>query len=294
MRLQGAINLYLNARRAELAPITRRGLGYTLDRFARSLGEGFALKALKRKHIEEWIGQYRTAARAGVVLSAIRVFTAWCVDTGMLRGDPCAGIKGPRRPRLAPRELTLDETIKVFAAIPDSRARVIVSLAFHEGLRRGEVGRLEIADIDRHKNLLHIIGKGGHERFVALSRQTRAAIDAYLGEWPIASGALVRSYTHPTVGLHPSTITLIVTEIMRAAGIKERPWDGKSAHAGRHTWAGALLDNGADIRAVSSGLGHASIAPTLRYLMRRQSVEDLRPFQPNYEPPPVADEDTAA
>lgn len=281
MRLKQAAEEYVRSR-VDWARSTRRSNRYTLDRFVRHLGDGFALKALKRHHVEEWIGTYRTAARASVVLGTIRGFTAWCVDTDRLRADPAARIKPPKRPRLAPRELTRHESAQVLLACPDARAAVILSLAFHEGLRRAEIARLEIADVDRTFSNVHVIGKGGHERYVPLSLATQMALDRYLGEFPAASGPLIRSYQFPTRGLHPDTITILVSRIMRDAGVKVRAWDGKSAHAGRHTFAGALLDNGADIRDVSNVLGHASLAPTWRYLARRQQVENVRPFQPDF------------
>lgn len=281
MLLSRAVHDYIRAR-VDWARSTRRTNRYTLERFALAMGEGFALKALRRTHIEDWIATYRTAARAAVVLTSIRGFTAWCAETGHLRQDPGAQVKMPRRPRRIPRELAADEARRVIEACPDRRAVVVVSLAFHEGLRRGEIARLEIGDIDRTFFSLRVFGKGGHERYVPLSAATSVAIDHYLAEHPAASGPLIRSYQHPTRGLHPDTITIMVSRIMRDAEVKQQAWDGKSAHAGRHTYAGALLDNGADIRDVSHVLGHVNLASTWPYLARRQQTENVRPYQPDF------------
>jgi site-specific recombinase XerD len=63
---------------------------------------------------------------------------------------------------------------------------------------------------------------------------------------------------------------------MTDAGVKARPHDGHSAHALRHTFAGALLDDGANLRDVQDALGHARLAPTYAYLKRRQPSRRLR------------------
>jgi integrase len=62
---------------------------------------------------------------------------------------------------------------------------------------------------------------------------------------------------------------------MAVAGLKVGPYDGRSAHALRHTAASNLYDATRDARAVQDFLGHRNLATTDRYL-RRSSAEVIR------------------
>ncbi len=147
-------------------------------------------------------------------------------------------------------------------------------LEVQEGLRAGEVSRLQIGDIDFIGRTARVVGKGGHERLLPISEETWAAVSAYLDEHPATSGPLLRSYRQPWRPLAPDTISGMVSEWMRVAGIKRRARDGISGHALRHTMATDALRNGAHLRDVQHALGHAHLATTEAYLPL--VVNDLR------------------
>ncbi len=62
---------------------------------------------------------------------------------------------------------------------------------------------------------------------------------------------------------------------MYAAGVKQHAYDGASVHAYRHTFAGALLDEGADPRDLQEALGHSSPQTSWTYTKRRRNVDKL-------------------
>lgn len=275
--------MYLEARRAEVRPRTLRKNRYVLESFALHVGPDVALRAIKASHVQLWLAACALAPSTSAVnLGIVRGLFSWCLVEGLVRTNPCATVRTPKRPRALPRELIDTEPLALLAACPDARARVVVSLMLHEGLRRLEVQGLTVGQIDLHAKIIEVKGKGDHVRCLPLSPESIDAIDAYLSEHPCAFGPLVRSYA-TNQALHPDTIGNMVTRIMTDAGIKKRPHDGRSGHAARHTYAGRMLDQGADIRVVASALGHAHVTTTARYLMRRQTVEDIRPYIPRYE-----------
>lgn len=100
-------------------------------------------------------------------------------------------------------------------------------------------------------------------------------MDAYLDRFPASFGPLVRSYRDPSKSLGADTLSGMVAEWMRAAGVKRRSRDGVSAHCFRHTAASDVLDNCNDLRVVQQMLGHQHLTTTAIYL-RRASMGKMR------------------
>lgn len=280
MRLDRAVRLYGHARRAEVRPLTRRGQGYVLDSFVREVGGEMALRAIKPSHIQNWLGQMDVAVSTlRFRLCVVRTFFQWCVNERHIKVDPTATIRGPRPARSLPRELSPEQVHQILDAAPDARARLILSLSYYCGLRRAEIAGLEVGDIG--EDVMSVVGKGDRERLLPIAEHTKSALRDYLGEHPASVGPLVRSYSTGNA-LAPDWIGQIAANAIKDSGLKVRPHDGVSLHAGRHTYAGALLDHGADVRVVQVALGHANISTAGLYLRRRHEPADIRPYLPDY------------
>jgi integrase len=61
-------------------------------------------------------------------------------------------------------------------------------------------------------------------------------------------------------------VSRLVSGWFDAAGLKTAPWDGRSAHALRHTAAGHVLAGCGNVQTVKDFLGHLNLATTTRYL----------------------------
>lgn len=272
-----AVRLYLNGRRSTHARLTVRNESYVLHGFADHVGEGRLARTLRAKDVDSWLAT-QNVGRATIRrrLSMLKGFTHWLVLTDRAKKDACLGVKMPKPPRSMPRELPAQAVTKTLLSARDPRDVAMICLMAHEGLRAAEVASVQVGDLDRLERLLRVVGKGGHERWVAVSSETLDAIGNYLGVHPVASGPIIRSY-RTNLPLTAGTVGRYVMEAMVAAGIKARPRDGVSGHALRHTAAGALLDDGADLRDVSEFLGHANLATTSVYTKRRGSSKRLKP-----------------
>jgi site-specific recombinase XerD len=211
-----------------------------------------------------------------VRIGIVKGFTAWCVREGVLKRDVCRHLESPRAPQSLPREIEQECVTKILNVVPDLRGQLIVSLMVQEGLRRGEVAKLDVGEIERESRLMLVHGKNSKERWLPITDETWGIMCGYLRDHPATTGPLIRSYTEPHKGLSPNTISVLVAGWMRDAGVKETPFDGRSAHALRHTFAGALLDEGADVRDVQEALGHADLSATYRYLKRRRATGRLK------------------
>lgn len=219
-------------------------------------------------------------------LSQIRTFLAWCVDNDLIDKNPARGIELGRPPEPEPRFFEPHEVTRLFKALPApkrqhpvviARNACAVAFAVQMGLRHIELWRCDIEDIDKPTKMLSVRGKGYAGRVSRREPITEEAWELlirYLAEAPAIAGPLFRS-TQTGRRITEGELSTQISEAMYRAGIKERPGDGRSLHALRHSFAQHLIDGGADIRAVQEGMGHKTQATTEIYL-RRKNAESLR------------------
>lgn len=220
-------------------------------------------------HVTDWLEslEHLAPATRRRRYSTVRTFCGWLTATGQVDKDPTFGVRGPKQPRSVPRAMRAADVTRVLESLPDARAELIVTWMVQLGLRCCEVARLQLGDIDTVGGMVRIRGKGGHERILPIVDEASDALDEYLrSDYPGGAGPLIRSRLHPGRGLDPDTISGLVSEWMRLAGVKRQVRDGVSAHALRHTMASDALRGGAHLRDVQHALGHAHLTTTEIYL----------------------------
>ncbi|TAK04237.1 hypothetical protein EPO34_03770 [Patescibacteria group bacterium] len=177
----------------------------------------------------------------------------------------------------AAREVAFLETDELsrMLAIPRQEAEGLIALRdtailemlFSTGCRVSELASLKIEQVNLKRDEFTVRGKGDKLRVVFLSDSAKAALAAYLGARRDPSPSLFVSHDRAKGGraesgpLTPRSIQRLVERYAKAAGITKKI----TPHTLRHTFATDLLLGGADIRAVQSLLGHASITTTQVY-----------------------------
>lgn len=146
------------------------------------------------------------------------------------------------------------------------RDRAILELLFSTGLRVSELAGLKIESVNLKRDEFTVRGKGDKLRAVFLSDSAKTTLSDYLSKRRDTSPYLFVSHDRAKSGreagsLTPRSIQRLVERYAKAAGITKRI----TPHTLRHTFATDLLLAGADIRAVQSLLGHASITTTQIY-----------------------------
>jgi integrase/recombinase XerC len=149
------------------------------------------------------------------------------------------------------------------------RDRAILELLYASGLRVSELTALDLADIDRPQEIIHVRrGKGRKERIVPFGGKARDALDAF---WPHRNAILQKAGSrgdHEAVFLNPAARRLTTRSVGRIvkkyARLANLNWN-LHPHALRHAFATHLLNDGADLRAIQELLGHASLSSTQRY-----------------------------
>lgn len=183
--------------------------------------------------------------------------------------DPAADIPGPPIDRKVPQHLdvveidTLLRTRPLADRSPALRLRdnAIMELLYASGMRRAEVARVNVTDVNLRARTVHVHGKGRKERLVVINQTTAAAIERYLAQRPRSDDdALFLGRTGKR--LTPKHIWFIFREIYQLSGIEKKA----HPHTLRHSFATHLLENGADLETVRELLGHESLATTGVYL----------------------------
>jgi site-specific recombinase XerD len=101
-------------------------------------------------------------------LAIMRDFFAWCVTTERLYGNPAMTIKAPRRQTLAERRAHTQAEIQQIVAAQPLRDQVCILLMGRLALRRDELRRLKVSDIDLAQGFLRVRGKGGKRAHVPI------------------------------------------------------------------------------------------------------------------------------
>ena len=203
-------------------------------------------------------------------LSAVRSFLKHAVRMGTIESSPAAGIPTPKRPKLLPKNLTVDETFALLDGISggepaDLRDRAVLELLDATGLRVGELVALDLEDLDLAGGLVRAMGKGKKERIVPFGAKAKAAMT----RWLSASSPLRRAGRHAEAvflslrgtRLTDRSVRRVLDRRLQEAAVAARV----SPHALRHTFATHMLGAGADLRAIQELLGHASLSTTQRY-----------------------------
>lgn len=258
MHVGTAIAAYLDSRRHELAAETVATFREDLHHLATFTGWQRPVTDLTVDMLCAWAGEQTVApATLQKRISTVRTWCRWLVAHGQIDRDPTILLPRIRRPRRVPRALSRAQVEGLWQVPMPPRTRLCVSLMLFEGLRRGEVARLEWGDVRLRERQMLISGKGGHERVLPIS-DTTASLLTQVGIG--TSGPVVRSQVRPHCGVTPATVSTLVRDVMRAAGL------GESPHALRHTAATDALTSGCDLRTVQKFLGHSTVVVTESYL----------------------------
>jgi site-specific recombinase XerD len=165
-----------------------------------------------------------------------------------------------------PSQAAMDELFAKFEGLDDEfplRNRLIVELAYGSGLRRMELVRLNIEDINIGESLIHVTGKGDKQRLVPLTEKAKEAACTYLLKRRATRGPLLLSRFRKRLSLNGVYVIL-----RYSAGI--RP------HLLRHACATHLLRNGCDLRVIQDLLGHQRLDTTRIYTaVNKASLRDV-------------------
>lgn len=202
-------------------------------------------------------------------LSAVRSFFRFALGRKLVKKDPAHLVVGPKKSKPLPqfvREREMDELLDEMAwdnTYKDVRARTILILLYETGVRVSELTGLDDVDIDFETGQLKVTGKRNKQRVVPFGEELATAVRQYVdlrdAQITRQSGALL--LTEKGERMTRSQVYKIVHHYLSMVTTLKK----RSPHVLRHSFATAMLNNGAGLESVKKLLGHESLETTEIY-----------------------------
>ena len=181
------------------------------------------------------------------------------------RRDMKEDLPYPKQRQQLPVILSPGEVAQLIGAASNLYHRTILMTLYSTGVRRAELCRLKVSDIDSKRMMVRVVqGKGGIDREIPLSKKLLAALREYYRwmrpETYLFPGTV--NHSRADKPITPKVVWQAVREACTRAGIKKR----ESPHTIRHCFATHLLESGADLRSIQMMLGHSDLEATTVYL----------------------------
>lgn len=218
-----------------------------------------------------WLMDKKITPRSvGRKLSALRTFYKYLVKIGAISLSPVAMISKPKESKPLPSFVKqsdmaqlLDEVVGDQDDFVSLRNRLILDMLYQTGMRRAELLQLRDKDVDMQARTIKVTGKRNKQRIIPYGAKLQSSLERYLtardrGVVGDIQALFVRENGEP---LYP----MMVYRIVKGALMKVSTLSRLSPHVLRHTFASAMLNNGAEMDSVKELLGHASLTSTQVY-----------------------------
>jgi integrase/recombinase XerD len=219
------------------------------------------------QHIREYQSElftnrkYRATTVTGY-LAALRFF----YTKTLKRAWSTAETPYPKKAFSLPTILSQEEVAQLIDAARPPLHRTLLMTLYATGLRRAELARLKVTDIDSRRMVVHVQGgKGRQDRDVMLSPKLLVELRQHWHRLKPKPRELLFPGNRHHNGDRPITTKVVWNACRNAAnraGIKKHV----HPHTLRHCFATHLLEAGADLRSIQILLGHRDLKETIKYL----------------------------
>ncbi len=203
-------------------------------------------------------------------LASIRSFYQFLVRNRKIKQDPTEGIASPKIEKKAPSilsskeiELLLDQPKDV--DLKGTRDKAMLEFAYATGMRVTEIISLDVDDVNIEEGYV-TCKNGNKKRNIPLGTMSLNALKEYIEQ---ARNVLIRDEKNRAlfVNINGKRLTRQgVWKIIKYYKEQAHITKDITPHVLRHSFATHLLQNGADLKAIQTMLGHSDISSTQVYM----------------------------
>ena len=228
---------------------------------------------VKRITIDAYIEKLRDMGRANSTISrtaaALRKFYRFMQMNDRIKENPALGIELPPVKKKIPEALTTREIVKLLnqpkpTDLKGMRDKAMLELLYATGIKVSELITLSVRDVDIKGGMLNCSGVR-NERYIPIGKEAAEALDNYIKKariYMLKDSSVKNLFVNCSgTPLTRQGFWKILRGYAQNAGIKTEI----NAQTLRNSFAVHLLQNGADINAVSEMLGHSDVVTTRVY-----------------------------
>jgi len=204
-------------------------------------------------------------------MSSLRSFYRFLTKRRIVKVDPTQAVILRSKGHRLPQFFYEPEIKQVLDSLKGTEPLTMRNLALFElfyttGMRVSEVSGLKLEQFEPDLNIILVHGKGNKDRYVFFDDQTKKALTNYLSEARIKLLGDKKDPKNVFLNSRGKALTdrgieYIMQKVFNRAGISGKV----HPHELRHTFATAMLNNGADLRTVQELLGHSNLSTTQIY-----------------------------
>ncbi len=220
-------------------------------------------------------------------LSAVRSFFRFALARGLVQKDPSHVVKGPKKQKPLPhfiRENEMDRLIDIDemwgTTYEDVRARTLIIILYSTGIRLAELVGLNTDDVDFGSRQLKVTGKRDKQRIIPFGEELEKTLRDYIALRNQTVGGPTEALLTSEKGdrITRWQVERVVKKCLSQVTTQKK----RSPHVLRHSFATAMLNNGAGLESVRKLLGHESVATTEIYT--HTTFEQLKKVYKNAHP----------
>ena len=223
-----------------------------------------------RGWIEAMMDRGNSASSICRRLSTVRSMYRYALARGLVSHDPAHIVRGPKKSRYLPQFVREDDMDRLLDSAEwgsdyiSTRARTILILLYETGMRASELTSLDDSSVDFTQGEIRVLGKGNKQRAIPFGDELRTQLQQYISqrnqEWPQRiDRALILNDRGRRI-TYEQLRKEVMTRLSAIDNLAKR-----SPHVLRHSFATAMLNNGADLDSVQKLLGHSELSTTEIY-----------------------------